>query len=288
MEKIISDEEKIRRAEIIANRRQNRIPVKDINNYKKNKMSKLTKSSIQILISICIFGLMYFLSQHNSEFIAKVRPKLTEDTNFKQIYMELNVAMKKFLSENDEKNIENKSENEGTQSNEVINKKEENSIATNNTEEQNGVGGGDDGTKKSENEDDIVYLKNNFSFIKPVNAVVTSPYGERIPTDIISKNHNGVDLGCNNGTEIKAAMNGTVTKVSNYGDYGMHLQIVNKDVSTLYAHCSEILAKEGDNITQGQIIAKVGSTGKATGPHLHFEIRRNDRTIDPQKILSFN
>ena len=68
---------------------------------------------------------------------------------------------------------------------------------------------------------------------------------------------------------------------------GNHIKIVNGDVTTVYAHCSEILVKEGDSILQGQQIAKVGQTGNATGPHLHFEIRKEDRFINPRLILNF-
>ncbi|MBR0350212.1 MAG: M23 family metallopeptidase [Clostridia bacterium] len=57
------------------------------------------------------------------------------------------------------------------------------------------------------------------------------------------------------------------------------------NVSIIYAHCNDLYVKEGDKITQGQEIAEVGSTGNSTGPHLHFEIRLNEETIDPEKIL---
>ena len=82
-------------------------------------------------------------------------------------------------------------------------------------------------------------------------------------------------------------MEGTVEEVSSYGDYGNHLKITNGEVSTLYAHCSKILVNQGDYISQGQKIAKVGNTGRTTGPHLHFEISRSGRTVDPAAIITF-
>ena len=68
---------------------------------------------------------------------------------------------------------------------------------------------------------------------------------------------------------------------------GNHVKITNKDVLTLYAHCNTIYVKEGDNVTQGQIIGQTGSTGNVTGPHLHFEIRRNNEYVDPEQVLEF-
>ena len=68
---------------------------------------------------------------------------------------------------------------------------------------------------------------------------------------------------------------------------GNHLKIVNGEVTTLYAHCNKIYVKQGDYITQGQEIAEVGETGNVTGPHLHFEIRRNNNLVDPDTILEF-
>ena len=68
---------------------------------------------------------------------------------------------------------------------------------------------------------------------------------------------------------------------------GNHIEIKNGDVSTVYAHCSKIYVNEGDKIIQGQQIAEVGETGNATGPHLHFEIKRDGRYVNPDLILQF-
>lgn len=71
------------------------------------------------------------------------------------------------------------------------------------------------------------------------------------------------------------------------GDLGNHIKITNGDVSTVYAHCKTIYVKKGDNIKQGQQIGEVGSTGNSTGSHLHFEIRKEERYVDPDLILNF-
>lgn len=314
MDKVISDEERIRRAEEISARRNNRIPVSNINVRKTKKISTLSKVFIQVICSICIFGIFYFINQNNSLAIEKIRPILSEDTDFMQIYTNIDTFFKNISNSinnensNNEENINNEVPS-NEQNNEVIEENEENkennnqvennqnAVDENNEEnkenidnetvekiEETGVGGGNEG-EKSQTDQDIDFIKANASFIKPLNGTITSAYGQREPTEIISANHAGVDIGANTGSDIIASMQGTVKLVSSWGDYGNHIEISNGEITTLYAHCSKIVVNEGDYINQGQKIAEVGSTGKATGPHLHFEIRRNNKTVDPQKIL---
>ncbi len=318
MEKILSEEEKIRRAEEIASRRQNgRIPASNINNSER-KVKKLTafdKLSIQIISSICIFGIIYFISQHNTYAMEKIKYIMSNDTDFQKIYTQISNGTKEIMSkfenktqdsnniaeedkiaennnqiENQEKqNEDNKNEINENNEQEQTKQNEENSEGSQddnqNNNETNGIGGGNDETQVSQDVDDITYIKNKLSFIKPVSGVITSPYGERTPTDIVSANHAGVDIGINTGTDIVSAIEGTVEIVSNYGDYGNHVKITNGDISTLYAHCSKIIVNVGEHINQGQKIAESGATGRSTGPHLHFEIRRNNVTVDPQKVV---
>ena len=68
---------------------------------------------------------------------------------------------------------------------------------------------------------------------------------------------------------------------------GKHIKIRLNNVRTLYAHCSKIYVKEGQIVAVGQEIGEVGSTGNSTGPHLHFEIRVDDRFVDPERIIRF-
>lgn len=86
--------------------------------------------------------------------------------------------------------------------------------------------------------------KKNFKMQLPVKAKVTSSYGKREEDKIVSADHYGIDLGVVIGTTVVAAMEGKVTLVSNEGEYGTHVKIVNKDITTIYAHCSKILVKK--------------------------------------------
>ena len=298
MERIISEQDRIRRAEEIAGRRKGTISARNINvTNTKKKMSFLSKFFIQTVASMCIFGIAYFLVQNNNPIIDNIRPVLAKDINIDEIYSEFNNNFKSVsdwyngfigTNENIQENNETLNSEEVISSNEVIdeNTLEGNAITEDNVSDETvGVGGSDENITLSQDEQDIAYIKENVSIIVPVQGTVTSSYGPRTPTDIISANHAGVDIGANEGTEIIAAMEGTVELVSSYGDYGNHVKITNGEVSTLYAHCSVICVNQGDYVTQGQKIAEVGNTGRTTGPHLHFEISREGRTVNPEAII---
>ena len=294
MERIISEEDRIRRAEEVASRRRNRIPAESINVPTNNKPSLMRKLFCQVLSSICIFGILYFLSQNNSQAMELIKPVLSEDTDFNQIYTRLDGLIKNIGNEMrnvetiDNNEVENNSVTD-VQNNLANDIQLESNVTTvssvqdvQNSDE--GMGGGDESIDR-ETDLDVIYIKKNGSFIKPISGRITSGYGPRTPTNIVSANHAGVDIGANTGADIVASMEGKVEVVSSQGDYGNHLKITNGEISTLYAHCSKIVVNEGDSIKQGQKIAEVGSTGRATGPHLHFEIRRNNKTVDPLKIV---
>ena len=182
-----------------------------------------------------------------------------------------------------EKNVENDIENSGENANSVvgIGGANSNEIVEEDEKEDKKK------SKKSQAELDIEYVKENFDFMVPVKGTVTSRYGKREATEVVSANHGGIDIGADQGTPIYAAVDGVVKVASSEGEYGKHIDITNKDILTRYAHCSKLLVKEGKKVKKGDKIALVGSTGNSTGPHLHFEIRRDNRTINPESILKF-
>ncbi|HHY36732.1 MAG TPA: M23 family metallopeptidase [Firmicutes bacterium] len=110
---------------------------------------------------------------------------------------------------------------------------------------------------------------------------ITSRYGLRS-----GRMHSGVDIAAPTGTPIYAADSGVVTMAQWYSGYGKTVIIDHGNgISTLYGHCSEILVRVGSKVEKGQLIARVGSTGRSTGSHLHFEIRENGRTCDPLRYF---
>ena len=121
----------------------------------------------------------------------------------------------------------------------------------------------------------------------PSSKKITSKYGYRIhPIQKVRKLHTGIDIGAKKGAEVKASAGGKVIMAKYYGGYGNCIIVDHGGgMSTLYAHLSAYVAKEGDWVSQGQVIGKVGSTGNSTGPHLHFEVRVNGSTVDPQNYV---
>ena len=270
MERTMSVEEKIRRAEEIYEKRKRGVerPIATVNISEDKKDIKLLKKMIiQILVCVSIYLVIYTIQNSeyvfSKDFINKVNEVLSYDTNFVEIYNNIKNGLQNIF----QKDIENTPE-EG---------KEENVI------DQTAIGGAEGDTEVNEKtvenaenteekpeelsqtDQDIINIKNTTSFIKPVEGVITSPFGQRdTATGTVPKNHTGTDIAANLGTKIKSATDGEVVLASEEGDYGKHLKIQIGEVSIIYAHCNNLYVKQGDKVTQGQEIAEVGSTGNST------------------------
>ncbi len=122
------------------------------------------------------------------------------------------------------------------------------------------------------------------------NINYTSNFGYRIdPFTGHQSFHEGVDFAAETGTPINAAASGKVIYAETHAAYGKTVDVDHGNgLVTRYAHASELLVKEGDLVVRGQRIAKVGSTGRSTGPHLHFEVRLNGAPQNPARFLSVN
>ena len=118
--------------------------------------------------------------------------------------------------------------------------------------------------------------------------VVTSEFGNRRdPFTGERRGHTGMDLAVPTGTSVRAALPGTVTvSTYNQGGYGYYVMIDHGNgLSTLYGHNSQLLARVGQTVEAGDVIALSGSTGRSTGPHLHFEVRINGERTNPRSYL---
>lgn len=120
-----------------------------------------------------------------------------------------------------------------------------------------------------------------------VGAHVNSNYGWRLhPITHDYRFHHGVDIPAPTGTNIGAARSGTVIEVGSTAARGNYIKVQHDDgLVTLYQHCNSILAQQGDKVAQDQTIATVGSTGKVTGPHLHLEVWKDGKDVDPMQYL---
>lgn len=295
MERAISVEERIRRAEEIYEKRrqgENRPITKvTVNNTQKKDIKLLKKMIVQILVCISIYLGIYAIYNNkyvfSEDFIKKANEILSYDTNFGELYQNAKNQIQAWFQ--------------------VITTQEEGQEQTENTQkenqtenEENGIGGAtteqttqnaqiseqEQNEQLSQEEQDIQNVKNTTTFIKPVEGTISSSYGRRdTATGNVPKDHTGTDIAASMGTKIKSATEGEVVLVSEEGDYGKHIKVQIGEVSIIYAHCNQLYVKQGDIVTQGQEIAEVGSTGNSTGPHLHFEIRYSERTVDPQSIL---
>ena len=130
--------------------------------------------------------------------------------------------------------------------------------------------------------------KSSGSFTWPATVrTITSEFGNRLhPIQKVWKFHSGIDIGAGSGTSIFAADGGTVSMSGTNGGYGKCVIIDHGGgLQTLYGHCSALLVSAGTKVSKGQVIAKVGSTGDSTGPHLHFEVRKNGTAVNPHNYL---
>jgi murein DD-endopeptidase MepM/ murein hydrolase activator NlpD len=116
----------------------------------------------------------------------------------------------------------------------------------------------------------------------------SSNYGYRLdPINGRSSFHTGVDLIAPQGTSVLAAAGGVVSTVAFVAEYGNIIDVDHdNDLTSRYAHLSRSLVKVGDVVMKGQVIARVGATGRTTGPHLHFEVREKGIPLNPNKFLS--
>ncbi len=288
MERIMSPEERIKRAEEIYYRRKNqngvRVSTTSVNIGKRNKVSLGKRMIIQLLICSCIYGLIFLIKDKDNYFSKQTIETLSNVLNYDiNLYDAYNKCVEYFrntkfpklkeneLVENKEEAVSEETSEKSTQEN--LEEKNDNSS---NTEVENAVNENTEGAggaeipqeqvseqSKTQMEIDAEYIKQNYNIIKPVNGGITSGFGDREPTEIISAFHQGVDIRAVQGTPICAAMEGTVIAASYAGDYGNHIKIQNGDVITVYAHCSEIDVSVGDSIVQNQVIGKTGATRKS-------------------------
>lgn len=122
---------------------------------------------------------------------------------------------------------------------------------------------------------------------RPSNGYITSGFGTRAdPFSGGRAHHLGLDFDANRGDPVRSAANGVISYAGVKNGYGNVIEIDHGNgYSTLYGHNSRLLVRAGDLVRAGQVIAKAGSTGRSTGPHVHFEVHQNGRPVNPRPFL---
>ena len=286
MERALTENERLKRAEEIAYRRK--YPDEKISINEKRKKNYIgSKILLEILILFNITVIVFCMQNKNEIFSESFLEKINS------YGFDIRACLQNFYN-----SIVSIPEDATVFENEVKNETEntEQAIVGQIEDNQNtlALGGAVENVAETKEEvlsaveTDSSKIKENYDLTKPISGTITSTFGIRESSNQkISGYHTGTDIAANQGTEILSAMSGTVILVSEEGDYGKHVKVQDGDLITLYAHCSEILVKEGQKVNKGETIAKVGSTGNSTGPHLHFEIRYQNRYVNPQEIFEF-
>ncbi len=253
----------------------------DILNFIEDK-SRLINENLKFLLPDSVVNIV------KSNYKEKLKPVF--------LSFDLKNTISELLKKNETINQENENTQESTneqnqQSNqEIINEKADNTEV--------GVGGGEpieevikeDSSSVSIMDEDIKeIIDKKINIIKPVSGVITSGYGSREQIFAgVNPYHTGIDIANKLDTEIKSATTGIVKNtVKNDKYYGNYIEIETNGVTFKYGHLNSIGVNENQQVNQGDVIGKMGSTGMSTGSHLHFEIRINNRSVDPAKILTF-
>jgi murein DD-endopeptidase MepM/ murein hydrolase activator NlpD len=136
---------------------------------------------------------------------------------------------------------------------------------------------------------EIKAIADKYAFITPIKGDIASTFGTR--TDPLSGNaefHSGIDIEANMGASIKSALGGEVIEVGSKPEYDNYIKIRHIDgIDTIYAHCSILIAKKGLKVNQGDVIAKVGDSEGLSGSYLHFEVWKDNKAVDPEKLLNY-
>ena len=313
MEKTFSEEEKLRRAIEISQRRNGYYNSNisgarvNVNNRKDYRLFR--KMILQIIICLLIYIIFHLINTTNYTFsedvIKNTNNILSYDINLEKLYKGCQNFFFTVFNNNDkekDKTIESNRIINNT-INEISKTMQQNAVITNEianyiVADQKDEEEKQDDTQKDNQEEkkkektamelDAEKVLKICKFQKPLSGTITSEFGAREATiKGMTTDHKGIDIAANSGTNIKAAMEGKVSVAEENSEYGKFIKIINGDVMTVYAHCKTLKVKVGDKIKLGQTIATVGSTGNSTGPHLHFEIRLENRYINPRYVIDF-
>ena len=255
----------------------------------KNKKDYLSKTLLfQFLVCLILFGLLFALKSSNSKLFAEI-----ENTFSKKLEDNLSVDEAKTVFSNISEGkmnvtIDNNKETkvEQTESETVFVPFEEPSLSA----EIIASGGRDIKVSSNDEIPENVSVNDyilNQKMVLPLKGKTTSTFGVRThPISGDLRFHAGIDIAAESGTDIYSAFDGEIIEADYDKWNGNYLKIKHdNDIMTVYCHCKKLNVKKGQKIRAGEVVGTVGSTGSSTGPHLHFELRINNISFNPEKAL---
>lgn len=255
----------------------------------KNKKDYLSKNLLlQFLICLLLFGIVFALKSTNSEIFTELKKTFSEklEDNLsleeaKSVFANITEIKPEETTETENGNEKNSEDAET-----VYVPLEEPSLSA----EIIASGGKDIKVKSSDDIPSNVSVdsyKLNQKMVLPLKGKTTSEFGVRThPISGDLRFHAGVDIAAETGTPIYSAFYGEVVEADYDQWNGNYLKIRHdNDIMTVYCHCEKLNVKKGQKIRAGEVVATVGSTGSSTGPHLHFELRINNISYNPEKAL---
>ena len=259
----------------------------------KNQKDYLAKTLLlQFFICLILFGLIFCLKNSRFSLFTELEGTFSERLEKNLRFEEVRSVFATIINPQPENEAENEAENEeidedGTTSSETEYEPfEEPSLSA----EIIASGGKDIKVNSKSDIPENVSIndyKLSHKMILPLEGKTTSAFGVRThPISGDLRFHAGIDIAAEKGVNIYSAFDGIVEEAGYDQWNGNFLKIRHdNDIMTVYCHCEKLNVKEGQNIRAGEVIATVGSTGSSTGPHLHFELRINNISYNPQKAL---
>ena len=241
----------------------------------------IDKITRQLVASIAILSVVILAKSINTPATNYVSDKIKSvsviNIEIKNIYGKIEKFIKKYTKTAPQETEDNTSDNQLSEGLDVF--KPENAQAGSASGQKAQIGDSDGAINE---------ISKKHSFAVPVDGVLSSPFGMRKdPATGVEKLHTGIDIEAYGGSLIRAALDGTVLEVGSERAYGNYIRIKHDDgIETLYAHCSKLIAGKGQKVKKGDVIAGVGGTGISTGTHLHFEIWKDGKVLDPLKFIA--
>ena len=250
----------------------------------KNKKDYLIYTiGLQIIVCALLFGAIFGLKRANSDIYKTIKEEYFNNIGE-------NVELKEYIPSGTTEKVTTEQTTEVEETDLVVNDTTDSEPRTMLTAMVNAQGGADYGVSDENDVPDNVSVNNytlSQNMFLPLEGKITSPFGVRIhPISGNPRFHAGIDIAASMGSPIYSGFDGKVIYAGYDQWNGNYLKIQHENnIMTVYCHCEALNVKKGDMVKAGDKIASVGSTGSSTGPHLHFELRINNVSYDPQAAI---